>query len=563
MYAKYLVPIPVIKGKIYIKNRKGTDYVDFEYDRVYKPEKKYNIPKRTTIGKVCITDPSKMYPNDNYYKFFPDAQLPEIISDGRSSCISIGSYIVIDKIIKDLGIMNVLSESFAMKETGVLLDLAFYSIVCENNASQYYDDFAYMHPSFTEGMHIYSDSWISEFLHDMTIDQRIGFLNAWNKSRNKNSKIYIYYDSTNKNCQAGDIRIVEFGHPKDDKGLPVFNYSLAFDCNNREPLFYEGYPGSIVDVSQLQYTLEKMKSMGYKNVGFILDRGYFCKENIQFMDKEGYQFIIMVKGMSALVNEIILENRGLFEEKRSCNIKKYRAYGTTVSRKLFGTDKKDRYFHLYFSTSKYSAQRESLETKLERYEVMINKLRGRMDVTFSDEMLRYYEPMYHNDGTFLGAMERKDAVERELQLCGYYVIITSEKMSAKEALVLYKSRDASEKLFRGDKSYLGNKSIRVYSEESAEAKIFIEFVALIIRNKIYTSLKDAMEESGTKANYMTVPAAIKELEKIQAIKLIDGIYKLDHAITATQKTILKSFGIQEDYVKERVRNLGELMAGAA
>ena len=72
-----------------------------------------------------------------------------------------------------------------------------------------------------------------------------------------------------------------------------------------------------------------------------------------------------------------------------------------------------------------------------------------------------------------------------------------------------------------------------------------------------------MEESGTKANYMTVPAAIKELEKIQAIKLIDGIYKLDHAISAAQKTILKSFGIQEDYVKERVRNLGELMAGAA
>ena len=56
---------------------------------------------------------------------------------------------------------------------------------------------------------------------------------------------------------------------------------------------------------------------------------------------------------------------------------------------------------------------------------------------------------------------------------------------------------------------------------------------------------------------------LRELEKIQAIKLIDGIYKLDHAITATQKTILKSFGIQEDYVKERVRNLGELMAGAA
>ena len=64
-------------------------------------------------------------------------------------------------------------------------------------------------------------------------------------------------------------------------------------------------------------------------------------------------------------------------------------------------------------------------------------------------------------------------------------------MTAAEAIDLYKSRDASEKLFRGDKSYLGNRSLRVHSTESAEAKIFIELVALIIRNRIYTLLKDA------------------------------------------------------------------------
>lgn len=85
----------------------------------------------------------------------------------------------------------------------------------------------------------------------------------------------ISYDSTNKNCQSGDIDLVEFGHAKDDKGLPIFSYSIAYDCNNREPLFYEDYPWSIVDVSQLQCMLDKAKSYGYKNAGFILDRGYF------------------------------------------------------------------------------------------------------------------------------------------------------------------------------------------------------------------------------------------------------------------------------------------------
>lgn len=78
----------------------------------------------------------------------------------------------------------------------------------------------------------------------MTDEQRTGFLNEWNEKRDHREKIYISYDSTNKNCQAGELEMVEFGHPKDNRELPVFNYSIAYDTDNREPkLFYEQYPG--------------------------------------------------------------------------------------------------------------------------------------------------------------------------------------------------------------------------------------------------------------------------------------------------------------------------------
>ena len=59
---------------------------------------------------------------------------------------------------------------------------------------------------------------------------------------------------------------------------------------------------------------------GYKKVGFILDRGYFSKENIQYMDRCGYEFVIMVKGMSSFVSELILENREKFENVREYGI---------------------------------------------------------------------------------------------------------------------------------------------------------------------------------------------------------------------------------------------------
>ena len=144
---------------------------------------------------------------------------------------------------------------------------------------------------------------------------------------------------------------------------------------------------------------------------------------------------------------------------------------------------------------------------------------------------------------------------REIALCGYFAIVTSEKMTAAEALSLYKSRDGSEKTFRGDKSYLGAHCERVYSNESIETKIFIGFVATIIRCKIYTLLKEETSRIEKKQNYMTVPAALKELEKIELLRGGDDEYYLDHAVTATQKTILNAFGLTVENIQKQAREL--------
>lgn len=458
--------------------------------------------------------------------------------------------------MKETGIPELLSEYFNDRDLGLFLDLITYTLICENNAGQYYPDYAYNHPLFTEGMRIYSDATVSDFFGRVTDDQSIGFLNEWNAKRDHREKIYISYDSTNKNIQAGDVEIAEFGNAKVDTGKPIFNYSIAYDTHNREPLFYEKYPGSINDVSQLQIMLDKAMGYGYRKIGFILDRGYFSKANLDYMDHCGYDFVVMVKGMSTLVNELILENKGKFEDKRACSIRRHKVYGTTVKRKLFLTDEKERYFHIFHSSGKETKERENVEKAVENCAYFLEKKKGSV-YEVPNYLQYYFEPEYSKDGYFLMAREKRDVIERELRLCGYFVIITSQKMTAGEAIDLYRSRDASEKLFRGDKSYLGNKSIRVYSDESVSAKIFIEFVALIIRNRIYTKLRDEVERLGKDPNFMTVPAAIKELEKIEIIRGLDLVYRLDHAVTATQKTILSAFDMDVKYVQDKAKRISE------
>jgi len=75
--------------------------------------------------------------------------------------------------------------------------------------------------------------------------------------------------------------------------------------------------------------------------------------------------------------------------------------------------------------------------------------------------------------------------------------------------------------------------MRTYGEEGIESKIFIEFMALIIRNRTYNCLKDKMKSMDKQPNYITVRAALRKLEKIAMVRLTDTKYHLDHAVTAT------------------------------
>ena len=64
----------------------------------------------------------------------------------------------------------------------------------------------------------------------------------------------------------------------------------------------------------------------------------------------------------------------------------------------------------------------------------------------------------------------------------------------------------------------------------------------------------------TKPNYMTVPAALRELEKIEMVRRSNGRYRLDHAVTKRQKVILSSFGMDENNIREIASGIGNLLS---
>ena len=178
---------------------------------------------------------------------------------------------------------------------------------------------------------------------------------------------------------------------------------------------------------------------------------------MSYMDQMGYGFLIMVKGMKNFIREIILENMGSFENKRSRYNDRFDVYGTTIERRLFGGDA--------------YGEKQEIKQRVKRLKAYLNQCVGRECESFGPEIQKYFYLHYENDGRTLKlAEENTKAIEEELSLAGYFAIVSSDRMTAKEAIERYKGRDASEKLFRADKSYFGNRSMRVGSDAALSAR---------------------------------------------------------------------------------------------
>ena len=122
-----------------------------------------------------------MQPNENFLKFFPETALQkEKDRTSRSSALRIGTWIVLQKIIKDYHLVEILEERLGLKDVGLFLDLASYSIIEEDNRAQHYPSYAFSHPLFTKIMRIYSDSKVSEFLQQMDTEAGTAFRNECN-----------------------------------------------------------------------------------------------------------------------------------------------------------------------------------------------------------------------------------------------------------------------------------------------------------------------------------------------------------------------------------------------
>ena len=178
--------------------------------------------------------------------------------------------------------------------------------------------------------------------------------------------VYLCYDSTNVNCQAAGVSIVQKGHAKDDPSLPQVNTDYVIRQSDGMPITYFHSPGSVTDIAQAQEMIKFFEDIG-KEIGkkirivLICDRGYISEKNVRLMDAAGIEYILMLRSNFNLYENLSsqwVDSLKSYEYKLETDDEE--KFGLTVPCQIL-KDGKQCYAHIIWSEDLYRSKRNSVD----------------------------------------------------------------------------------------------------------------------------------------------------------------------------------------------------------
>ncbi len=428
------------------------------------------------IKKAGLTPPSKDVKN----------QKDSLVEDAKEILDSVkdyGVYWFLVKIAEKTGLYDILQSSFPSiwKE---IFTLACYLIVSDKPV-MYCEDWL----SENEWIDVknMSSQRISDLLCSFGETERNRFYKEWYEYVKERE--YVALDITSISSYSQNRTECEWGHNRDGEKLPQTNLCMLFGETSRLPIYQTNYSGSLSDVSTLECTTSKFQAMfGESELSFVMDKGFFSKNNVNMLLEKKVDFLISVPFTSAFAKKQVeserkdidcLDNVIVTNGEPLRGVHKLRAWKDGV--KL--------HTHIYFDTVKALKERNELFA-------LITKLKNVVETGIDYDKYRSQIERYlivrksTKNETGLTITVRDDAVTRSLETAGWLVLISNHISDPKQALNIYRTKDVVEKAFWKYKNNLGIDRLRVHSDERADNKTFVAFIALILSSHIHNIMKD-------------------------------------------------------------------------
>jgi transposase len=476
--------------------------------------KKQSRSKRTLIGRVD-EETGEIVPTDGRMK---GEKLPKppakAVKQYRRRFF--GATYLLDVIGKKLGVTNDLRKCFPDTYTQIL-SIAYYLILEDKNPLYRFEKWGstHRHP-YGEDI---SSQRSSEIFSEISEDAVRRFFQSQGARRAERE--YWVYDITTISSYSECLQQVQYGHSKENDGLPQINLALVFGEQSNLPFYYRKLAGNITDVMTMKALLEDMENLGFKRVKLVMDRGFYSADNINGLLKAHRKFIVAVKMSLVYVRselDKVYDDFLTFEYYND----DYELYSTTVTcewpysqaRPYKGDILKEKrrvYLHLYYNIDKAAEDQKNFDRKL-------MELRSEL---LSGERKPEHEKLYKKFFDVkvmpvrgVRATVKEDVVKKAKRYYGFFALISNDKMGSITALELYRNKDLVEKAFGNLKERLNLRRTLVSSEQSLYGKLFVEFVALIYLSYLNKQIREAHLYK-----YHTMAGILDKLDVIECLEI--------------------------------------------
>ncbi len=503
------------------KKDSGTTYVYEVVDEHWDKDRKQMRSRQVCIGKL---DPetNEIVPSSRVRREPPVA--------ATATTTAIGPMVVLNRIAQDTGLERTLKSAFPQEWARILTLAAF--LVCTGDALVHADAWCRNHGVPAEGP--YSSQRISEWLAAITEDGRQSFFKAWGKRVSE--KDFLCYDITSVSSYAQLNEYVRYGYNRDGEPLPQINLAMVYGQRSRLPVTYRVLPGAIGDVSTVKRLLDGFEKLDFPALSLVMDRGFYSLKNVTDLFDRRYHFIIGVPSHLKWVRGVIDRCQDALSSPRG-----YRQLDDEslfMHTELFQWPENQRrcYLHVFYNPHRAADDQDLLIRKLlmckeeletgkrvpaheqdyEQFFLLKETPARGLRVDYNDEAIKAYRNKY----------------------AGFFTILSTRKMDALEALAIYRNKDVVEKSFDDLKNQLDLKRLRMHSSGRMNARIFVQFIALVLLSQVQKTLREQRLSDRFSPRLM-----LGELESLTRIHYAGKYKDVASEVSKTQREILEAFAI--------------------
>lgn len=567
IYPFIRVPIPELGGYIGVNGKHKYLYV-YVGERQVGKDGRSTHPKSKAIGRIekNAAGFDELMPNEAYYDVMglPKPELAVKEGTGRKPYkqrmpslkdrpdfaeYAVGYGVSIELLSAKIGLSTALENAFGEERAQKILTLASY--LCESAHSS----LAELGDFIDEHFALYPELKFDRRLAGQLLvelgrmpELRGKFYTEWISKAGRDCR-FFFYDVTSFSTYSGAIERAHFGYNRDGEDLAQINEGLLCDRQTGLPLFMCDYDGSLNDARNFNYALAQAKAhrlnLNKKKLTVVIDGG-FSAGNYDWLHFNGYGLIAGVSCERRKdVRTAYLKWTESINENSYAELWTLKEKGYISSRVPLTIGNLDGFLIMYRDVDLHALKTKQLSRVKAEVEQRLKQYAGRIprEVKNFEEWAHSFLPYFtvRKQGRVHFAYEfNAKAYQEACSLCGKVTLfVSSDRLGTDcEIMQCYRSKESVEDCFDTQKNGLSDKRLHVHGDPQVDGKLFVMFIALILRRTLHYRLKECLIRHD-----LTDEDAIRALEKVLFYRH-EGYWRLKDAISKQQREILTELKLE-------------------